>query len=281
MSPSERIGAARVAGGMAGLALAVALLMLAVGDGWGRVVVVAVVLVLVTLAAYVVGAVAVARRSIGEPSASDVPAQTLEMSMIGLTTGIAAGVNFGVWALIPFGWPIGSVVGAIGLGAAIAPIARRRSFQAVLGWTSWLMPFSYLATAPGILLFLVNLPFALARYGGRAVRFDAGTGTIETTGGIVGVTGFRGGFNLGTFTFLCPSPERGLAIQSPFGSPGLSAHESGHALSLAALGGLFHWINAVDENVPPLARKRFAYGELIAESHIPRPPPNRHLRVWS
>jgi hypothetical protein len=97
----------------------------------------------------------------------------------------------------------------------------------------------------------------------------------------VGITGFRGGFNLGNFTFLSPTPERGLAIQSPFDAPGLSAHETGHTLTMAALGGLFHWINAVDENVPPFARKRAAYGELIAESHLPRPHPIRHVRVWS
>jgi hypothetical protein len=193
---------------------------------------------------------------------------------------MSAGVNFGLWAMLPVGWLVGVPVGALGLASAL-PVSRRAAFQSALGWGNLLMPFSYMATAPGLLLFLVNLPFSLWRYGRGALRVDTGTGTVETTGGIVGITGFRGGFNLGNFVFLCPAPDRGLDIQSPFREPGLSAHETGHTLNVAAFGGVFHWINAVDENVPPLTRKGRAFGELLAEGHIPRPPPRRHLRIWS
>ena len=58
---------------------------------------------------------------------------------------------------------------------------------------------SWLATAFGLILFILNLPFALLAFGPAAIRFDRLTATIETTGGaLIGITGFTGGFNLGT-----------------------------------------------------------------------------------
>ena len=239
-------------------------------------------LVVATLLAYVLGAVTTVKLMRAPAVAAGLPAHPVESSACGLLTGLTAGVNFGLWALIPFGMPVGIVVGLICCLAVFPSVSSDRRFQAVLGWSSWLMPFSWMATAFGLLLFLINLPFALRSLGRRAVRLDRMTGTVETTGGIVGITGFvGGGFNLGSFSFLSPRPGAGLDVQTQFGAPGLSAHETGHTLSVAALGGIFHWINAVDENVPPLRRKRAAYGELIAESHVPAPLPRRHVRMWS
>ena len=234
-----------------------------------------------TLLAYVLGAVTTVKLMRAPAVAAGLPAHPVESFALGVITGLTAGVNFGLWALIPFGMPIGIVVGLNCCLAVFPPVSRDGRYQAVLGWSSWLMPFSWMATGFGLVLFLINLPFSLRSLGRGAVRLDRMTGTVETTGGIVGITGFvGGGFDLGNFSFLSPRPGAGLDIQTPFGKPGLSAHETGHTLAVAALGGIFHWINAVDENVPPLRRKRAAYGELIAESHVPAPLPRRHVAVW-
>jgi hypothetical protein len=239
-------------------------------------------LFIATLFAYILGAVATIVLMAPPPAAAALPTDPVESFAGGFLTGLSAGVNFGLWALVPFGVPIGIVLGLICLLVVFPPVSRNLGFQGVLGWSSWIMPYSWLATAVGLLLFIINLPFALATLGAGAVRLDVLTGTVETTGGIVGITGFvNGGFNLGNFSFLSPGPGVGLAIQTAFGATGLSAHETGHTLSVPGFGGIFHWINAVDENVPPLRRLRAAYGELIAESHFPAPLPRRHVRIWS
>jgi hypothetical protein len=191
--------------------------------------------------------------------------------MIGLT----AGLNFGIWSLfpIPLGGLIGLYVGLVCFLAVFPFISRNIVYQGFLGWSSWLMPMSYVATTFGFLLFVLNLPFAIAAFGLAAVKLDGLTGTIETTGGaLIGITGFSGGFNLGNFTFITPRPPAAAA----FGIPSLSAHETGHTLNVAAFSGVFQWINAVDEN-PPINRRRLAYGELTAESHFPR---DIHVRIW-
>jgi hypothetical protein len=40
-------------------------------------------------------------------------------------------------------------------------------------------------------------------------------------------------------------------------------------LNNAAFGSIFHFVGAIDENVPPFARKAGAYAERFAESHDP------------
>jgi hypothetical protein len=125
---------------------------------------------------------------------------------------------------------------------------------------------SYLMTPLGFLLFVLNLPF-----GPTALRFDSLTGTVETSNGAVVNFLFAvspnpaTGFNLGNFTFIRVPPGG-----SPFagGGSGLSPHETGHTLTVAALGGFYGWINAIDQNVPPLRRGARAYGELVPESHF-------------
>lgn len=294
---------ARILGGIIGLAVALALFLIlaaAVGLGiggpfaslvatlglslgaWAALVGLAVFLI--TLFAYVLAAIALLPVQALPAAAPPLPTSVTERFMSGVLTGATAGVNLLVWALLPIGpvgFVVGSVVATVCLLSLVAPIARSGAYQAVLGWMNWIFPYSWLATAVGVLLFVINLPLALAALGPGALRLDVLTGTIETTGGIVGITGFVGGFNLGNFTFLSPGPGGGLGIQTPFGTPGLSAHETGHTLTVAGFGGVFHWVNAVDENVPPLRRLARAYGELLSESHIPRPLPSRHVRQWS
>lgn len=163
--------------------------------------------------------------------------------------------------------------------ATIPAISLNRVYQGFLGWSAWLFPISYFATAVGFLLFVINFIPALAAGGIAAFRLDFTTGVIETSGGLSGITGFSGGFSLGNFNFITSIPIRG-----PFMAPSLSSHETGHSLNTACMGGIVLWINAVDENLPPFRRLNLAYGELLAESHrmgMPGTVPSQFfVRIW-
>src|SRR5687768_11911030 len=163
-----------------------------------------------------------------------VPATNGEMFGRGLMIGLSAALNFLALAWIPLA---GLILGTwafllISLGAILF-IARSRFYQGFLGWSAWLFPVSYLATAVGLLLFIVNIPFAFAAFGTGAFRIDFTTGVIETAGGLSGITGFTGGFSLGNFTFLTALPAAGS-----FTVPSLSSHETGHSLNTALMGGV-------------------------------------------
>jgi len=152
----------------------------------------------------------------------------------------------------------------ITLAALIPPVAANRIFyQPLLGLLGWILPLNYLMLPLGILLFLVNAPFAIAAGGIGAIRFDFLTATIESSGGALLGAVTTTAFNVGNFTFLSPSTP-----PTPFAATGVSAHETGHTLSGAGFGGFFYWIGAIDENVPPLRRGGAAYTELLAESHF-------------
>jgi len=242
------------------------------------------------------------------PRPPALPANPLEGFMRGILIGMTAVLNFFVLALlgvsVPFvPGPLGVLVGLVVFLAVFPPVSASAFYQGVLGWLSWLMPMSHLATAVGLLLFLLNLPFAiaaaLAAGAPSPVRFDVLTATLETTGGaLIGLTGFAGGFNLGNFTFVTPGPPPGS--RTPFNGAGpggaiiggLSSHETGHTLNVAVFSGVVTWINAIDENVLPLRRNSLAYGELAAESHLSRGGfglapgaavvfvPRQHIALW-
>lgn len=223
--------------------------------------------------------------------------------------GMTAALNYGIWSLLSsvLVWAtfMPLVVGVICFLAVFPFVSRNAVYQFVLAWLSWLMPMSWVASLFGALLFLLNLPFAIAAAVAAGapspLRFDLLTATFETTGGtLIGLTGFSGGFNLGNFTFVTPGPPPGL--RSPFNGfvpgvgvvGGLSSHETGHTLNVAALSGVVTWINAIDENVSPFSRNSLAYGELAAESHIARGGlgvgvgpvltapliPRQHIALW-
>ena len=194
----------------------------------------------------------------------------------GLLIGMTAGLNSVFLLLLPVGGLVLSVWALVIVSlSTITPLARNRTYQGFLGWTGWLLPVSYLATAVGLLLFVVNAPLALAQGGLAAFRIDWTSGVIETAGGLVGLPIFAGrflGFSLGNFNFLFAP-----GLQDSFFCCGLSSHEVGHTLNTAALGGVVLWINAIDENILP-GRMNFAYGELAAESHAQGLPPNPGAR---
>jgi hypothetical protein len=244
-------------------------------------------LVITTLFAYTVATIALLPVLAAPPATPALPANPVEGFMSGYISGFSAVVNFALWAFVPWGAAgpvLGFLIALMGFLSVFAGLSRNPGYQAGLGWSNWIRPYSYLATGVGLLLFLINLPFALMALGPAAVRPDGLTGTIETTGGIVGITGYVGAFNLGNFTFIAPGITAGGVVIAPsiFGAPGISAHETGHTLTVASFGGVFHWIDAVDENLIHAPGTGFlAYGEMIPESHIPRGLPRRNVRIWS
>lgn len=231
--------------------------------------------VIVNIFSYVIATIALITPIATTPSGA-LPVSPAEEFMRGLIIGLTAGLNFGIWALIlpSIGLLIGLYVGLLCFLAVITFFSRNLVYQGFLGWSSWLMPMSYLMTVPGVLLFIFNLPLAIGLFGLGAVRIDGLTGTIETAWVLTPLPSGVSGFNLGNFTFVL------AGSRTPFGVPGVPAHETGHTLTIAALGGIFGWINAVDENVPPFMRLTRAYGEMMPESHFPRPG-FLHVRIWS
>lgn len=210
--------------------------------------------------------------AVGAPTV--IASGTGELFARGVMLGLSATVNLIVLACLPPGnWIIASWAFQIISLGIITAVRTNLVYQGFLGWSAWLFPVSWFATFIGLLLFLINAPFAFAAGGMGAFRMDFTTGVMETNGGIVGITGFvGGGFSLGNFNFISPAPGVG---PTSFTAPGLSTHETGHSLNTASMGGVVLWINAVDENIPPFAKRNLAYGELCAESHaqaMPAPP---------
>jgi hypothetical protein len=203
----------------------------------------------------------------------------------GTLIGLSAAVNTVLLSLLPGpGIALGAWAFIVISLAAVIFVARNRVYQGFLGWSGWLFPLSYLAIVVGLLLFVVNIPFAFSTFGLAAFAIDWTTGVIETRGGLTGITGFNGGFSLGNFNFLTLGTAAGAGpAPARFVTPTVSSHETGHSLNTAATGGVVLWINAVDENIFP-RRINLAYGELTAEGHarnMPGAPRAQFsLRLW-
>lgn len=170
-----------------------------------------------------------------------------------------AALNLLLWSrLLPaYGPALGAVLALVGLGS-LTPLARHRAYHAALGWASWLMPMTWPALGLGFVTFVA----ARAWRRGLRTRLDRATGTLETSG-LPPFRGFRGGFNLGPLTFLLGVPA------TPFPEIGISAHEAGHSLNVAAFGSVWHLGNGIEQNLRPWARGADAYGELLAEGYRP------------
>jgi RHS repeat-associated protein len=189
--------------------------------------------------------------------------------MRGFMIGVNAGLN-AVFATMLFGPVIGIALGVINFLAAVDEVASNPIYQGILGWASWLMPMSWLATGVGLVVFVINLIVGFFAhtvptwFGGtgwdqariNSVSIDWGTGTIVMHGGMFTIV--RGGYNLGNFAYI----HRDSAADAS-----LVGHETGHALNVAAFGSIFHYIGAIDENV--VGRGAGAYAEQLADSNDP------------
>ncbi len=185
----------------------------------------------------------------------------------GFLIGLSAGLN-GVLLTWLIDWRMGVAGAAVNLAAAVPGLSALAAYRAVLGWSSWVLPMSWLATGVGLVFAGIN---GLSHLGGliglnvpavRRVRLDGRTGVVSIEGGAI--VPFRSrGFNLGSVTFV----RTGCEAVIP--------HEAGHALNVAAMGGIFHYVGAIDENVPPLRRGQDAYAEIVAESWGLRPAPQQ------
>ncbi|MEX2153784.1 MAG: hypothetical protein WD825_10640 [Gemmatimonadaceae bacterium] len=281
---------------IAGTVLPVLLAPLAIGLSTGTALLIGLLsLFIATAIGYALAAVGtlgpIAATPLSPTATSPLPPAPLELFMRGFLIGMAASINFAGWSIILGNPIVGAVAALITLGAAIPGLSAVLAYQILLGWTSIFMPMGYLfLIIPfGLILFLLAVFPAIASGGPGALRFDVRTFTFEVTGGAF--IGFMlsitpapfAGFNMGPFVFLSlPAvvpPPPVTTVQTPFAVPGLSSHETGHTLNLAAFGSAYHWMNALDQNIPPLARRSLAYGELTAESHAKRNFA-RHVTMW-
>ncbi len=191
--------------------------------------------------------------------------------MRGFMIGMNAGLN-AIIATAIFGPVVGIALGVINFLAAFDTIANSAVYQGILGWTSWLMPMSWLATAVGLIFFVLNvIPAIFTLNQVEAVKIESlsldwKTGTIVMEGGWLFLPGFKGGYNLGNFAYITPGSS-------------VAEHETGHSLSNAAFGSIFHFIGAIDENAIQ-SDPADAYSERIAESHDPTTTDPDIIPMW-
>jgi RHS repeat-associated protein len=186
----------------------------------------------------------------------------------GFSIGLNAGLNAMLGSMI-FGPIVGIALGVVNFLAAFDGIAGDRggTYQAVLGWSSWLMPMSWLATGVGLGIFLIdvvaagltgNRPGTAARI--NSITPDWGTGAIVTHGGVL--SGFPGGYTPGNFVYI------NAGVSTSVGA-GIIEHELGHTLNNAAFGSIWHFVGWIDENAIQKPPGDKALAERLAESHDP------------
>ena len=190
--------------------------------------------------------------------------------MRGFSIGLNAGLGATLGSMI-FGPIVGIALGVVNFLAAIDDVAgdRHGTYQAILGWSSWLMPMSWLATGIGLAIFLTDIVAAglTGNKPGTATRInsisvDWATGAIVTHGGVVG-SSFDGGYTPGNFVYISTTAPTTV-------SAGIIQHELGHTLSNAAFGSIWHLVGWIDENfVQKAGQEDRAYAERLAESHNP------------
>ncbi len=200
---------------------------------------------------------------------------------LGALIGVNAGANFmlAFTAMAFIFWPLGlaaapivaTVLSVINALAAFQGLAGSPVFAAILGWFSWAMPMSWPATLVGVLFFVINaISFALGAP--LRVGFEWWTGTVVVHGGVTYIN--RTGFNLGNFSFFHPdfgntAPWFTRDVTPPAPNPGtvqgLTFHETGHTLNVAACGSIFHYIGALDQN---FLTGSLAFTEQLAEGHL-------------
>jgi RHS repeat-associated protein len=185
----------------------------------------------------------------------------------GFMIGFNAGLNAAIGVAL-FGPFIGVALGVVNFLAAFDTVAGNKVYQGILGWSSWIMPMSWLATGIGLVMFVINLIAAAVTWNGSwygsgahidSIHIHWETGTIVMKGGMIGAAGGEA-FDVGNFAFInsnSPDPS------------GDELHETGHALNVAAFGSIFHLIPGVIEQ--QTSSDGESYSEHLAESHNPTP----------
>jgi hypothetical protein len=132
------------------------------------------------------------------------------------------------------------------------------------------MPMSWIVTGVGLVCFLASHVAASVTQNTwkpvqvATITIDWKTGSIVTQGGLAQPRWGTPGYNLGNFIFVSPTSSI-----TDYGA--VVGHEAGHTLNVAAYGGIFHFIGAIDENIGWPPRDTRALGELYAESNDPTP----------
>lgn len=193
----------------------------------------------------------------------------------GVLIGLNGGLNLllGWWLLqkLPFGWALAGGLALIAYLSVLPWVAHARVYHFILGWLSWLMPMSWPIHAIGLAALVLNvvaflllgllLRITFFRMAGFGLHWSEGT--FYSTGGWVGnVNRERTAYDLGGVIFV----HREWAAHVR-GWDWLIAHETGHALSLAAFGWIFHLAEWIDE----IIRGANAPAEHMADSNaVPR-----------
>jgi RHS repeat-associated protein len=182
--------------------------------------------------------------------------------MKGMLIGFNAGLTV-VFASAVFGPIIGVGLGIIGFLSVFDGIRQSAVYQVILGWSSWLMPTTWLVNGLGLAFFAVNLILAGVTFNQvpglaiTSISFDAATCSFVMKGGALSdANPINTAYDMGHFVF----------VDSKNTSPdGDVPHETGHSLSLGAFGSAVHLIGFVDEMI--LGNGSSAWTEQMADSH--------------
>jgi RHS repeat-associated protein len=157
----------------------------------------------------------------------------------GVYIGAAIGGVFGAAAA---GGSVGAFVGGFSAGmqlAGLVPAVRQNElYKDVLGWTSWINPWTWPGHIAGALIFIVNAIIYAGAYvftwgeppewADMKVTFEQGM--IVTSGGAIRP---ERAWNFGAFTSLNPNDP---GVQNPTDRELILRHERGHSLANAYFG---------------------------------------------
>ena len=181
--------------------------------------------------------------------------------MKGFLIGFNAGLNATFMTAIGGPW-LGLAVGVINFLAVFDTVRQNAFYQGVLGWSSWLMPMSWLVNGLGLVFFVLNILgalFTLNQVNALKITYihmDWSTGAIVMKGGwISNLNPIDTAFDMGNFVYVDrANMDAGDDV----------AHETGHNLSLGAFGSIVHLIGFVDEFT---GGGSGAWTERMADSH--------------
>lgn len=187
--------------------------------------------------------------------------------MKGMLIGLNAGLNAIILSAFgPVGIVLGVVVGVIAFLGAFDSVRQSPIYQGVLGWSSWVMPMSWLVNAVGLIFFVVSLILAGVTFQQvdalkiEYIHFDWGTGSFVMKGGaLANANPIDTAYDMGNFVFV-----DGANTAPDDDVP----HELGHALSLGLFGSVVHFIGFIDE-MGGIGGAN-AWTERMADSHSPR-----------